>query len=267
MDKISAKEIVNILKDKHIDDVFCDECKIGPTHTGPTTRRFDCWAMKKSWAHPCYIGYEIKVNKSDFRNDQKWVEYLQYCNEFSFVAPKGLISKLEVPEEAGLMEVIANRKIITRKKAPHRKIEHPISLLHYILMARAKVGDHYYLKEDPFDFWKAYVEERREKSEIGRHASKKVSEYLTEKVYKVESKQKILEKEIENLQIVKDWLDEHKIDTSRSWSIENNLDEYLEKIETGMSKDLRFKIKEALRVLEKLNKAINVEPTILECDE
>lgn len=68
--------------------------------------RFDCIVF--SGAHQRIKGYEFKINRSDFLNEirtEKWKIYLKYCHTFSFVCPKGLIDKSEVPSKAGLLWV------------------------------------------------------------------------------------------------------------------------------------------------------------------
>ena len=90
MFNITANKIQSLLAVKHSKDIFVPECKDGPTHTADHLR-MDAWVMKRSWVRPLSIGYEIKISRQDFLNDQKWHSYLNYCNEFYFVCPAGLI--------------------------------------------------------------------------------------------------------------------------------------------------------------------------------
>ena len=66
-------------------------------------RRIDLFYFKR-WNRETK-GYEIKVTRSDFLNDRKWQEYLKFCTWFSFIAPKGVIKKEELPENIGLVEI------------------------------------------------------------------------------------------------------------------------------------------------------------------
>ena len=112
--KCNASEILRLLRSRHKDDVFVDEVKTGPTGNGLLI--LDAWAMKKSWSRPSTIGYEIKVSRSDFTRDSKWHGYLDYCNEFYFVAPPGIIRPDELPPEAGLLTVASTKtKVFTKK--------------------------------------------------------------------------------------------------------------------------------------------------------
>ena len=58
--------------------------------------------------HP-WVGYEVKVSRSDFRNEirnpAKRAWGVAITHEFYFCAPKGLIKPHEVPEDCGLVEV------------------------------------------------------------------------------------------------------------------------------------------------------------------
>ncbi|MHA2254157.1 MAG: MmcB family DNA repair protein, partial [Candidatus Kariarchaeaceae archaeon] len=96
--------------------------------------------MTKSWARPKIWIYEIKVSRSDFLSDDKWRNYIEYCNEFYFVASPGIIHRDEIPDGVGLIECSKNcKRLFTKKKAIHRDIEAPVDVFLYILMWRAKI--------------------------------------------------------------------------------------------------------------------------------
>lgn len=50
-------------------------------------------------------GFEIKMSRGDFRRDQKWQEYSEFCSALSIVCPHGLIRKEEVEAPFGLLYV------------------------------------------------------------------------------------------------------------------------------------------------------------------
>lgn len=66
--------------------------------------RFDCILFN---GHRQRIrGFEFKITRTDFLHEirtKKWMQYLKYCHTFSFVCPKGLIDKSEVPKNVGLL--------------------------------------------------------------------------------------------------------------------------------------------------------------------
>ena len=139
MHNTTANQIQSLLARKHSEDIFVSECKDGPT-VATNHLRMDAWTMKRSWTNPLSIAYEIKVSRQDFLNDHKWHNYLNYCNEFYFVCPSGLIDKSELPDEVGLIYVAKTGTRLFKKKPAHRRIiELPESLLKYILICRAEV--------------------------------------------------------------------------------------------------------------------------------
>lgn len=64
-----------------------------------TGRRADVFGLKDDgliWI------IEIKSSLEDFRADQKWPEYRDYCDRFSFAIPLGMDAAI-IPDEAGLV--------------------------------------------------------------------------------------------------------------------------------------------------------------------
>lgn len=93
---MKASFIKQVLAKKHSKDFFLCEVKTGPSWYTSGLGIIDAWAMKKSWANEKVTGYEIKVSRSDFVKDEKWTNYLPFCNEFYFICPKDLIKRDEV---------------------------------------------------------------------------------------------------------------------------------------------------------------------------
>lgn len=96
--KVTSTDIKLALKDMHSGraSYFITECKTCSTYFPDPQGLliFDGLAITKSYTKPNIIGYEIKVSRSDFLQDNKWHLYLQYCNEFFFVVPKGLVKRM-----------------------------------------------------------------------------------------------------------------------------------------------------------------------------
>lgn len=68
--------------------------------------------------------YEIKISKSDFKNDFKKQKHKHMklgrggiIRRFYFVVPEGMLTIYKIPPYAGWIE-IKGKKLITRKKAP-----------------------------------------------------------------------------------------------------------------------------------------------------
>jgi hypothetical protein len=79
---------------------------------------FNMWPSK---GH-IIIAFEIKVSRSDFRNELKDPSKREFAvktaDEFYFVVPKGMVDPGEIPHECGLMEVSEDGEICVRSKPP-----------------------------------------------------------------------------------------------------------------------------------------------------
>lgn len=137
----NASEIVDALAEKHRADVFVAECKTGSSWGPGTCRRLDAWAMRKSWSPWRTIGYEVKVSRSDFEQDQKWPEYLDVCHEFNFVCPAKLINAADLPRGIGLIWMSRSGRLHTKVKPAARTpdAEKLAQLMSYVLMSRARI--------------------------------------------------------------------------------------------------------------------------------
>lgn len=81
-----------------------------PELTLPNGRRADVAALsRKGEVHVV----EIKSSVADFRSDQKWGEYLGYCDNFFFAVPLDFPREL-LPADAGLIVADAFRAEILR---------------------------------------------------------------------------------------------------------------------------------------------------------
>lgn len=73
---------------------------------------------------------EIKVSRADLLGDQKWVEYLDYCDHFFWAVPQALAAILDedrfLPTDAGILiadryDAVIMREASTRPLAPARR--------------------------------------------------------------------------------------------------------------------------------------------------
>ena len=199
---MNSGEILKLLAERHSKDIFIDECKNGATWTNAHSR-IDAWTMKRSWAHPCITGYEIKISKSDFHGDTKYVNYFPMCNELYFVCPWNMISVSEIPLEVGLIFVSkTGNRLMIKKGAVHRKIDPPVNTLLYILMSRVKIKDETdgsYQKE----YWSNWVKNRSEELDTGHIASHRLKKIVRSKIFDVtdeNNKLKQINKELEDKQ-------------------------------------------------------------------
>lgn len=181
--KIRAVDIKLALSELHSNrsTYFLTECKTCSTYFPDPQGLliFDGLAITKSYTKPNIIGYEIKVARNDFTRDNKWHLYLQYCNEFYFVCPKGLIAKDELPDNVGLIWYDPDAKQILRtvKKAQYRNIDEPVGLYKYIIYSRLD-EDRIPFYEDKAEYVRDYLEDRKDKKYIGSTLGSKMAKEL-----------------------------------------------------------------------------------------
>ncbi|REK54735.1 MAG: hypothetical protein C6W55_10410 [Thermobacillus sp.] len=176
--KVRADMIKRALSKRHHEDFFLTEVKTGPTHYGADLHIIDALAIKKSWANPCITAYEIKVDRSDFTRDEKWMAYLQYCHQFAFVCPKGLIQPEELPDEVGLVYYKPETgSLFTMRKPSYRQVTIPSNMLMYIIMSRLDNERHPFFSSQR-EYIEAYLQDKDERKEIGERFGIKVTEEI-----------------------------------------------------------------------------------------
>lgn len=255
---ITAHWITDLLAKKHIGDIFVPQCKTGSTwDTSHQLRILDVWAMARSYSNPRTYGYEIKVSRGDFLQDEKWPEYLQYCDTFYFVAPPGIINKEELPTDVGLMETTKNgAKLRTTKKAVQRKdVVIPDSIFKYILFSRVSIDGH--IPGGSIEFWKAWMARKEFNWEFGHRVGEAIQKRIAEEITAVEDRNTDLVREIEKLKDVKAWCEDQGIDISKVYT-KRNLDRLLNPnpIANMDLDDLEYKAQEFIQAI---NQARGIE--------
>ena len=195
----SAGQLLALLRVRHTGDVFADEVKSGPTWAAEMFR-LDAWAMNRSWKHLTFDGYECKVSRSDFLNDDKWPAYLPLCHRLWFVTAPGVCAKAEIPEACGWLEMsVTGTRLWRRKQAPRREIQPPTSLLLYLLMSRTSVCDNMRVagKEDQAAFWRTWLDGKQELSGLGHRVSRALSARIEREIHDRDCKQLALAKRLE----------------------------------------------------------------------
>ena len=136
------------------------------------------------------------MSRNDFLQDNKWHLYLQYCNEFYFVVPKGLVKKEELPDHVGLIYFNPDTKgLRTVKKALYRQIEEPVGVYKYIIFSRLE-EDRIPFYNDRAEYCKDYLEDKVVKSAIGQRLGTKLAKDLEDAEKKLKSLQNV-EKELQ----------------------------------------------------------------------
>lgn len=79
-----------------------------------TGRRVDLIALDRKGA---FTVVEVKSSVADFRSDNKWREYLEFCDRFYFAVPLDFPTDI-LPTECGLMVADAYGSEILRESPP-----------------------------------------------------------------------------------------------------------------------------------------------------
>jgi hypothetical protein len=262
--KINANFIERRLREKHAADIFVSQCKTGGSWSS-SYQILDGWAMKKSWAHPLTIGYEIKVDRQDFLNDNKWPGYLPFCNQFYFVTPSKLVIPEEIPEDVGLMWLsTTGNRFYTKKKAKHRKTEKIESLYKYILMSRTKIQapSQYNTEESNVQYWKDWLAKKDEDKQLGYNVSQKIRMLVAERIDKIKSENYTLKSENAALQDIKEFLEKLNISTGRyfhSTSVKRQLRNLIHLIPTDVENSiiqLNRNLNSVIEIIEEAKKGL-----------
>ncbi len=196
--KITAEAVVKLLCCRHNKDICVPQCKTGGSWGGGRLNIMDLWVMKTSWTQPTVYAYEVKVSRADFMQDDKWPGYLEYCNEFYFAAPPGVIDPKELPPEAGLLITSKNgKKIYRKKKAAYRAVEIPEDLFRYILMWRAEIT-RARAQTTKREEWELWLKEKKYTRDLGYSVSRALAETIKNEIEAVRSENDRLQSRIED---------------------------------------------------------------------
>ncbi len=251
--------IQKLLHSKHYKDIYIPECKTGPTQ-GYSHLRLDGLAIKRAWENPVVTGYEIKVSRGDFMNDEKFHGYLPYCNEFYFVCPPQLIQPEELPNGIGLYWVSKNAKRLYKKKKAHFEDKDiPGSIYKYVLIARATIEKPgFYLRENKKYYWENWLENKQIDYSFGDHVSRAIREEVDKKIWEVENENKALLKRIEEYEDIKKLLVAADIDITDKWGlkyrVKDKMQEIRENVPDYMIKNIERSIEGLKEFLEKYGK-------------
>jgi len=162
---ITEYDIIEALRVKCASEAFFPHAKLGPTH-GAQVQIMDAVSLRKSWAHPCINGFEVKISRSDFTRDEKWPDYLAACNRFYWACPKGLIKPNDIDSRCGLIWVNEGGVAHTRVAARFRDIDAPDGLLMYLIMTR--LDNPYARQADNRTSLKAWLAGKQSDAALGR---------------------------------------------------------------------------------------------------
>ena len=216
MKKIVANDIIRLLgaradSNQHV--FFNEVTDYGRTYKGRQSR-IDAIAIKPAYSKLQVWGYEVKVSRGDFLQDEKWHAYLEMCNSLYFVCPHGVIGKDEVPEQCGLMYVTKNGRILrTVKKAPYRPVKFRPEF--FMGMIFNKCGLHTCeTREQRVERALKY----RAASEGALELGQSLGSGLAAELKRSKKKQSQLDDRLAELKDVQDYLEEQGVNLQDSWS-------------------------------------------------
>lgn len=247
MSDITARDIKIALAKKHQTEFFLTEVKNGPTQYGAGLLIFDAVAIYKSWAHPKFVGYEIKVSRSDFLKDNKYSLYLPYFHEFYFVTPAGLVQRQEIENDIGLIWYNPQTgSLTTKKKAVYRDIGIDANMLLYIIMNRLD-NDRIPFYSSQVDYWKDWLNNKISNQDLGW----KVKSKFLDEIKKLErelERHKFNRSDYEEYEKILKVMKKHGLNT---WcNVAENLDK-------ALSRPYPVKLEMAFNQLETAIKTIN----------
>lgn len=229
---VKAHHIKWALARKHerLNDFFLTEVKNGPTHIATDLYILDAVAIKKSWVNPCITGYEIKVSRNDFLQDEKWPAYKNYCHRLDFVCPKGLIRPEELPDDIGLIYYNPEKDTLhTRRKGKIRNIEMPYEMLYYIIMTRLDNERHPFFNSKR-EYFEEYIRDKIDTKTLAFRVRTKLITQVEKMEYENDSLKRELEqlkKDSEILKKIADVLDKYGIGIWRKQYFHEEIDEAL----------------------------------------
>lgn len=274
--KITAGKISSLLAKRHEKDLYVPECKNGPSY-GRKLRILDAWVLRKTWSPMSTIGYEIKVDRHDFEQDQKWVEYLDYVHEFYFVCPPGLIKAHELPKGIGLIWTTMNgERLQTKTKAAHSTPDQEklINLVTYVLMARSVVvGDMYAANAgilpgngDRLQEMKELIQKADERKEMALIVNRHTRERFQEMGEEVREAQRSLEKarrfaeRLAKLGIIWD-------PKNQSWTEDRNVEDAIDLLKKRITPDMLRQMESYSRVMQETTTGLRASMDALQVDE
>lgn len=241
--RLTAVDLQAMLAQRHSDDVFVSECKDGPTQTR-NHLRLDAWVLAKTWSPITAIGYEIKVDRGDWRRDEKIHNYMPLCHVLYVVAPKGVVPVDELPAGVGLLEPIgAAGRLQMKRKAARREIVLPAELMVYVLMCRTKITREQGTFDQGERHWRTehlrrWVEGKAERESLSYAVSAKIRSTFAEQ-----------ERQLANERHRNDQLDEVRkriaelgFDPSKpvnSWQVRGRLAQFNRAVDNGLLYDMR----------------------------
>lgn len=195
-------------------------------------------------------GYEVKVQRGDFLQDSKWTGYLNFCNEFSFVCPEGLIKENELPLEVGLIYYKENGRLRVKRRPVAREIKPPFKMIVGLLFNRIQEERHPFFSDQREEI-EAYLKEKEYQQLLAVEFKNKLINERNEaiaKIKKLENDFEYYKKQAEEWNKVNKFLYESGIPC---YSSERTIAELKSVFRLDCNPKVREEVIEAVRILNK----------------
>lgn len=206
--------------------------------------RLDGVTMSIDWNNDMWLsGYEVKVSRSDFLRDAKYLRYKDFVDDLTLVCPARMIDRNEVPEPVGLMwyypDAPAGRPRLKYRRKPDpsngdtRQIEHRLLKQ---LAQRVSYGDRPG-RYGRYDTAKELVDQRLSMKNIGGLLGSRMAERLQELERLQETREvRRLKAQSDAYERLVDILYRHGYDQITRWSRVDDLDAQLDALDKALSR-------------------------------
>lgn len=230
--------------------IYCD-MQLGPAGSP----RPDVFTIRKSYAHPKPLAYEVKVSVSDFRSDitkGKWQSYLEFASGVHFVVPAGLISKADLPPGCGLITFNTETGAFHTAKAPTlQKVTMPETALMKLVIDGARRQHETYRSQH----YSEYAARKKVSKKLGERVAAAVFD-VEEVERAAESRRLVIQSKIDALQT--DYERRKQFQDERLKRQEDQIEEQLLELKKtfGLPPDanwllVRNKMQDVLAIVEK----------------
>lgn len=258
---MNSGDLIKLLRVRHRDDIFATEVPEGSKHRDGGSGRgyLDAWAAKKSWSQNMTFGYEIKVTRRDFMQDEKWHNYRGCCDQFYFVCPWGLIDPQETGEGVGVLWATKTGTQLRMKRKAETKEADPVRLFNVYksLLMRAHGG----MSEASIpnvEYWREWLSTKEDSREIGHRVSRALQKKYSDEVTRVERENMRLKKQNEQLDEVKEILADLGV-SAGGYDPRNEIKRAMALIPRHMILDLRQTADNLEKFTEKMTRKLTPE--------
>lgn len=252
---MNAERIQQLLEFKHAQDLYIPECKNGPTQMG-SHRRLDGWCLVRTWSPVTFIGYEVKVSRSDWMGDQKFTDYLPMCHLLYVVAPKGVVDPRELPPGVGLMHA-SQKALVTKQKAVRRDIsaDGVLDTLTYVLMARVQHKEEHagkpQTREERIATWREWLESKEQGKQLGYKIRGRIGELYREMEAEVQASRRRVESHAHIEQRIRELGFDPAV-TFQDWKIEQRLRDLAGAVPESLMSDMARTIQQMQDTINRL---------------